>query len=145
MFKILKIVLFISFISMLSNCSEKVTYSGKIFKEVKVDYSKIKTNQDMIDLIGYPSFVDPIENKFYYFTEKKNTKNFFNEKVTERQLIVFKFDKNDNIEILEEFNLDDENQIKLIEETTPNKIIKRGLIEKIFGGVGKSSIPNTTQ
>ena len=145
MFKILKIVLFISFISMLSNCSEKVTYSGKIFKEVKVDYSKIKTNQDMIDLIGYPSFVDPIENKFYYFTEKKNTKNFFNEKVTERQLIVFKFDKNDNIEILEEFNLDDENQIKLIEETTPNKIIKRGLMEKIFGGVGKSSIPNTTQ
>ena len=135
----------ISFISMLSNCSEKVTYSGKIFKEVKVDYSKIKTNQDMIDLIGYPSFVDPIENKFYYFTEKKNTKNFFNQKVIERQLIVFKFDKNDNIEILEEFNLDDENQIKLIEETTPNKIIKRGLIEKIFGGVGKSSIPNTTQ
>ena len=99
----------------------------------------------MIDLIGYPSFLDLIENKFYYFTEKKNTKNFFNEKVTERQLIVFKFDKNDNIEILEEFNLDDENQIKLIEETTPNKIIKRGLIEKIFGGVGKSSIPNTTQ
>ena len=37
---------------MLSNCSEKVTYSGKIFKEVKVDYSKIKTNQDMINLIG---------------------------------------------------------------------------------------------
>ena len=130
---------------MLSNCTEKVTYSGKIFKEVNVDYSKIKTNQDMIDLIGYPSFVDPIENKFYYFTEKKNTKNFFNQKVIERQLIVFKFDKNDNIEILEEFNLDDENQIKLIEETTPNKIIKRGLMEKIFGGVGKSSIPNTTQ
>jgi len=130
---------------MLSNCSEKVTYSGKIFKEVNVDYSKIKTNQDMIDLIGYPSFVDPIENKFYYFTEKKNTKNFFNEKIIERQLIVFKFDKNDNIEILKEFNLDDENQIKLIQETTPNKIIKKGLIEKIFGGVGKSNIPNTTQ
>ena len=144
MFKILKILFVLSFFTILTNCTERVTYSGKIFKEVEIDYSKIKTNQEMIDLIGSASFIDPVENKFYYYTEKKNTKNFFDEKIIERKLIVFKFDKNNNIELFKEFDLNDENQIKLIEETTPNKIIKRGLIEKIFGGVG-NNIPNTTQ
>jgi len=144
MFKILKILFVLSFFTILTNCTERVTYSGKIFKEVEIDYSKIKTNQEMIDLIGSASFIDPVENKFYYYKKKKNTKNFFDEKIIERKLIVFKFDKNNNIELFKEFDLNDENQIKLIEETTPNKIIKRGLIEKIFGGVG-NNIPNTTQ
>ncbi len=144
MFNLLKLFIFLSFFTILSNCSEKVTYSGKIFKEVKIDYNDITTNQEMIDLIGSPSFIDPIENKFFYYTEKKNTKNFFDEKIIERKLIVFKFDDNNFIEYFEEYDLNDENQIKLVEETTPNKIIKRGLIEKIFGGVG-NSIPNTAQ
>ena len=144
MFNLLKLFIFLSLFTILSNCSEKVTYSGKIFKEVKIDYNDITTNQEMIDLIGSPSFIDPIENKFFYYTEKKNTKNFFDEKIIERKLIVFKFDDNNFIEYFEEYDLNDENQIKLVEETTPNKIIKRGLIEKIFGGVG-NSIPNTAQ
>ena len=144
MFNLLKLFIFLSLFTVLSNCSEKVTYSGKIFKEVKIDYNDITTNQEMIDLIGSPSFIDPIENKFFYYTEKKNTKNFFDEKIIERKLIVFKFDDNNFIEYFEEYDLNDENQIKLVEETTPNKIIKRGLIEKIFGGVG-NSIPNTAQ
>ena len=144
MFNLLKLFIFLSLFTILSNCSEKVTYSGKIFKEVKIDYNDITTNQEMIDLIGSPSFIDPIENKFFYYTEKKNTKNFFDEKIIERKLIVFKFDDNNFIEYFEEYDLNDENQIKLVKETTPNKIIKRGLIEKIFGGVG-NSIPNTAQ
>ena len=34
------------------------------------------------------------------------------------------------------YDLKDKKNIKFIEEETPNEVIKRGIIEKMFGGVG---------
>jgi len=33
--------------------------------------------------------------------------------------------------------------VKIIKEKTKNNLIKKGLLEKIFGGVGKRTLPNT--
>ena len=38
--------------------------------------------------MGSPNFTDFIENKFYYYSEKKITKNFFNNEIKERVIIV---------------------------------------------------------
>ena len=36
--------------------------------------------------------------------------------------------------------LEDQNQINLIKDQTPGELIKQGLLEKIFGGVGKAPL-----
>ena len=38
-----------------------------------------------------------------------------------------------------------EKEIDFAKDETPNNIIKRGLIEKLFGGVSKTQIPNSSQ
>ena len=54
---------------------------------------------------------------------------------------MFQFNENDIIQFAKEYNLDNKNKIKFIEDNTENQIIKTGLLEKIFGGVGAATTP----
>tara|TARA_Y100001960_G_C13949452_1_gene482909 strand:- start:60 stop:488 length:429 start_codon:yes stop_codon:yes gene_type:complete len=136
---ICKFVLLILLATLLSNCSEKISYSGKILNENNIIYDDLDNIDDLIVNLGEPNFIDPIENKYYYFSEQKKIKNFFKQKITNRNIIIFKFNKNNEIIELEKYDLSNKNDIKYISEKTPNETIKRGLLEKIFGGVSATT------
>ena len=137
---LLILMIFILFVS----CNEKILYSGKIFNEENFDFSKLKNKEEVVDKLGNPNFIDPIEKKHYYFSEKKYSKNFFKQKISNRLMVVFIFNDNETIKLVSQYDLNDEQDVKNIKDSTPNKLIKRGLIQKIFGGVGKT-MPSTTQ
>jgi len=59
-------------------------------------------------------------------------------------VIVFNFKKNGNVESFKQYDLNQEQQITFIKDKTKNDLIERGLIEKIFGGVGKTKSFNTS-
>ena len=62
-------------------------------------------------------------------------KNFFKQKISNRILVVFVFNENETIKLVSQYDLNDEQDVKNIKESTPNELIKRGLIQKLFGGV----------
>ena len=124
-------------------CSEKITYSGKILNNNDYNLSNFQNKEEILSNIGQPDFIDPIENKFYYFSERKSIKNFFNQKIIDRKMIVIDFDENQKIIFIEKFDINNEQELKFVKEKTPNEILQKGLIEKIFGGVG-NAMPNTT-
>ena len=142
---ILKFFLIIIIISILTNCNEKITYSGKILSENDLNYSSYKNKNDLIAELGQPNFIDPIEKKFYYFSEQKLSKNFYENKVKKRTMLVFNFNKNDNVISFSKYTLENENDLNFIKDSTKNSIVQQGLIKKIFGGIGKTGIPNTSQ
>ena len=41
------------------------------------------------------------------------------------------------------YNLQNKNEISLAKDETSNNIVRRGLIEKIFGGVGPQQLPTS--
>tara|TARA_B100001105_G_C22186208_1_gene354983 strand:- start:204 stop:605 length:402 start_codon:yes stop_codon:yes gene_type:complete len=133
-------MIFILFVS----CKEKILYSGKILNEENFDFSKLKNKEEVIDELGIPNFIDPIEKKYYYFSEKKYVKNFYKQKIINRIMVVFIFNENETIKLISQYDLNDEQDVKNIKESTPNELIKRGLIQKIFGGIG-NTVPSTTQ
>ena len=137
---LLILMIFILFVS----CKEKILYSGKILNEENFYFSKLKNKEEVIDKLGVPNFIDPIEKKYYYFSEKKYVKNFFKQKIINRIMVVFIFNENETIKLISQYDLNDEQDVKNIKETTPNELIKRGLLRKIFGGVGYS-VPSTSQ
>ena len=137
---LLILMIFILFVS----CKEKILYSGKILNEENFDFSKLKSKEELIDKLGVPNFIDPIEKKYYYFSEKKYVKNFFKQKISNRIMVVYIFNENETIKSVSQYDLNDEQDVKNIKESTPNNLIKRGLIQKIFGGIG-ISLPSTTQ
>ena len=140
----LRFLLILVIFILCASCNEKISYSGKILNEENFDFTELKNKEEVINKLGNPNFIDPIEKKYYYFSERKNFKNFFRQKIYSRTMVVFVFNENETIKFISQYDLNDEQDVKYIKDKTPHKLIKRGLFEKIFGGVGNTA-PSTTQ
>ena len=59
-------------------------------------------------------------------------------------MFVFKIDSNDQIVESKVFDIKEIENIKFSNDKTSNEIVKRGLLEKVFGGVGtQQQLPTT--
>ena len=142
--KLLKLLLFFNLFFAITSCADpKLIYSGKIINQDNLDNLDISNKNKLLQNLGQPSFIDPIENKYFYYTEKKRERNFFQKKNEYSFIFVFKFDINDNVIEKKVLNLNEVQKTEINKIRTKNNIIERGLIEKIFGGVGTQRVPET--
>ena len=138
----MKIIITVILSHYIFGCVEKTTYSGKIITNDDLDL-KILNKSDLLDKFGQPSYIDNITNKYFYFTEKSKEKNFYNKKIEYSYLFVFEINDNDKIISSESINLLTEKNHNYRKIQTNNNIIKKGLLETIFGGVGANPMPNS--
>lgn len=115
------------------NCSEKIYFSGIIINE-DINYNKYKNTNDLLTSLGKPNFVDIIENKYYYYNQISISNNLFKDEVKNRTILVFSI-KDNKILSANKYSLNNKNQLKINGESTENKLLKTGIIKKIFGGV----------
>ncbi|MDC3005533.1 hypothetical protein OAY18_00050 [Pelagibacteraceae bacterium] len=132
----IKIIFYICIFFILANCSNKTTYSGKILNNEELKDINFVNKEKLIKKLGNPSYIDPIENKFFYFLEKSEKKSIFKNEINYSFVFVFKMNENEEIIETKVFNTKNIKNIKFSEDKTENQILKRGLLEKIFGGVG---------
>ena len=133
MFKI-----FISFILLifLYNCSKQINYSGKILNDESLNNINFQNKENLLISLGSPSYIDPVTNKYFYYAEKEEKKSVFNKKINYSYIFVFEFNNFDQIISSKVYDLKNKKDINLIEDETDSDVIKRGIIEKMFGGVG---------
>ena len=136
-------LIFILLTFFILSCSEKTYYSGKIIDK-KLDINNLYNKDQVIKNFGQPSFINVVEDKLYYFSEKYKQTNLLNQKLAERKLIAFTISNNKVISI-DQYDLDDAKYLTLTKETTENNLIDRGLIQKIFGGVTSNKVSNASQ
>ena len=139
-----KLLFYICIFFILANCSNKTTYSGKILKNEELQNVNFTNKANLINRLGYPSYVDPIENKLFYYSEKSEKKSIFKKEVKYSYVFVFKL--NDDGDIIESqvFNTNNIKKINFSNDKTTNEIVKRGLLERVFGGVGaQQELPTT--
>tara|TARA_B100001059_G_scaffold199110_1_gene205276 strand:- start:197 stop:625 length:429 start_codon:yes stop_codon:yes gene_type:complete len=139
---LVKIIIMVILSLYIFGCVEKTTYSGKIITNDDLDLNILNKNE-LINKFGEPSYIDKLSNKYFYFTEKKKETNFYNKKIEYSYLFVFELNNDDNIVSSESFNLLKDKNHKYRKIQTSNNIIKRGLLETIFGGIGTSPMPNS--
>ena len=144
MFKYLKIIILILMLFIILSCVEKKSYSGKLIDE-NFKYDSLLNKTQVTSKLGQPNFIDPIENKYYYYFEKRINKNIFDSRIEKRTMFVFNFEENENVQSFNQYNLNQEQQINIIKDKTKNNLINRGLIEKIFGGIGKQKLSDNSQ
>ena len=138
----IKIIILAILSQYIFGCVEKTTYSGKIITNDDLDL-KILNKSDLINKFGQPSYIDNLSNKYFYFTEKRKETNFYKNKIEYSYLFVFQINDNDKIVNSESINLLKEKNHKYRKIQTSNNIIKRGLLETIFGGIGTNPMPNS--
>ncbi|MDC0060227.1 hypothetical protein OAJ19_00785 [Pelagibacteraceae bacterium] len=138
----LKIIIIVFLSQYIFGCVEKTSYSGKIISNDDLDLNILNKNE-LINKFGQPSYIDNLSNKYFYFTEKRKEVNFYNNKIEYSYLFVFEINNNDKIVNSESINLLKEKNHKYRKIQTSNNIIKRGLLEIIFGGIGTNPMPNS--
>ena len=138
----LKIIIIIILSQYIFGCVEKTTYSGKIITKDDLDLNILNKNE-LINKFGQPSYIDNLSNKYFYFTERKKEKNFYNKKIEYSYLFVFEINDNGKIVNSESINLLKDKNHKYRKIKTSNNIIKRGMLETIFGGIGANTMPNS--
>ena len=144
MFKYLKVIIFILMLFIILSCVETKSYSGKLIDE-NFKYDSLLNKTQVTSKLGQPNFIDPIENKYYYYFEKRINKNIFDSRIEKRTMLVFNFKENENVQSFNQYNLNQEQQINIIKDKTKNNLIDRGLIEKIFGGIGTQKLSDNSQ
>ena len=128
----------------MANCSNKITYSGKILNQDELQDINFENKNKLISKLGPPSYIDPIENKFFYFSEVSQKRSILKKEVKYSFVFVFKIDEYDQIVQSKVYDIKDIENIKFSDDKTSNEIVKRGLLEKIFGGVGtQQELPTT--
>ena len=131
-------------IILIYSCSNETIYSGKIYNQDNLQDINFINKENLVVKMGLPSFIDPIEKKFFYFSEKTEKKSILKKEIKYSYVFVFKFNKNDKIIDTKVFNTKDIEKINFSNDKTSNDIVKRGLLEKIFGGVGtQKELPTT--
>ena len=139
-----KLIIFIFIFFILANCSNKLTYSGKIINQDGLKNVNFENKNKLISKLGYPSYIDPIENKFFYFSELSEKKSILKKEIKYSYVFVFKMNSNDQIIDTKVYNTKEIRDVKFSQDKTSNEIIRRGLLEKIFGGVGtQQELPTT--
>ena len=131
-----RFVIYICIFFILANCSNKITYSGKILNQDELQDINFENKNKLISKLGSPSYIDPIENKFFYFSEVSQKRSILRKEVKYSFVFVFKIDEYDQIVQSKVYDIKDIENIKFSDDKTSNEIVKRGLLEKIFGGVG---------
>ena len=131
-----KPIIYICIFFVLANCSNKTTYSGKIINQETLQDINFENKNKLISKLGYPSYIDPIENNFFYYTEVSEKKSILKKEIKYSYVFVFKIDEYDRIVESKVYNTKDIKNIKFSNDKTSNEIVERGLLEKIFGGVG---------
>ena len=138
----LKIIIIVILSQYIFGCVEKTTYSGKIITNDDLDLI-ILNKSELVKKFGQPSYIDNLSNKYFYFTEKKKERNFYNKKIEYSYLFVFEINDNDQIVSSESINLLKDKNHKYRKIQTSNNIIKRGILETVFGGIGTNPMPNS--
>ena len=131
-----KLSIYICIFFILANCSNNTTYSGKILKKEQLEDINFVNKEKLINKLGYPSYIDPIENKFFYFAEKSEKKSIFKKDIEYSYVFVFNIDNEGLITKTKVYNTKEIKNINFSKDKTSNEIVKRGLLERIFGGVG---------
>ncbi len=138
------IIIYIGIFFILANCSNKITYSGKIINNDTLQNINFENKNKLISKLGYPSYIDPIENKYFYYSEVSEKKSILKKEVKYSYVFVFKINEFDQIVESKVYNTKDIENVKFSDDKTSNEIVKRGLLEKIFGGVGtQQELPTT--
>jgi len=133
---VFKASLIIILFFLIYSCTNKTIYSGKILNQENFTNIDFNNQKNLISKFGYPSYIDPINNKYYYYAEMEEKESVFKKKINYSLVFVFEFDDNNNIKNSKVYDLNNKEDINVIDEITENEIVRRGLLEKIFGGVG---------
>ena len=124
----------------ISACSSRIDQRGNLPDPdtlANVEIGHIN-KQGVADLLGSPSSVGAFDgDTWYYISERTEKVAFFEPKVLERKVLVFRFDPKGILSEMNELGMDDATNIEMVARKTPTAGNEIGVLRQLFGNIGR--------
>ena len=102
---------------------------------------KKTTAEKAKSILGEPALIiGKSKPVFVYFSQASRKLFFFEKQITERNLLVLRFNKRKRLSKIEKFSLNDENDFKISKSYTNLSDRERSLIANLFSNIGMGGV-----
>ncbi len=106
----------------------------------------LDTKESIIAKYGEPSITSTFTtNSWYYLASVDQTRAFLKPKTNDRKVVAFHFDEEGKVKEVEDFTLDDGENIRQVSRVTPTRGRELSFWEQLLGSVGSLPLPGGQQ
>ena len=101
---------------------------------------------EVAEILGSPSSIAAFnEETWYYISERKETTAFLAPDVTDRKVVIVRFDDKGVVSSIEALGLEDGRNVELVERATPTAGNEMTILEQVLGNMGKFNKADTNK
>lgn len=121
-------------------CSSRKANRGSMPTQEQVEtiIPGVHGQEDVRAIIGSPSVVSTFDdNTWYYIGRRTSQYAFFERKTIEQQVLIVRYGGDGRVERISRLDKSDGREIDLVERETPSAGRKLGILEQLFGNIGR--------
>lgn len=93
---------------------------------------------EVAEILGSPSSIAAFdEETWYYISERKETTAFLAPDVTDRKVVIIRFDDKGIVSAVESLGLEDGRKVELVERATPTAGNEMTILQQLLGNMGR--------
>ena len=126
--------------ALLAGCEPIVHQQGHVSDPVALAEIEpgVQTREDVARLLGTPSSVGTFDDKhWYYISRRTETTAFYEPDLIDQNVTVIAFDDSGVVAEVVSLSLADARAIEPLEEESPTRGRELGLLEQLFGNIGR--------
>jgi len=123
-------------------CSSRSANRGNMptTEQVETIVPGVHGQEDVRAIMGSPSVVSTFdENTWYYIGRRTAQYAFFELRTIEQQVLIVRYGSDGRVERISRLDKSDGREIDLVERETPSAGRKLGILEQLFGNIGRFS------
>lgn len=131
-------------IGLVGACAPDVATRGNLLTDQQVGQIDVgvSTAEEVRSRFGSPTARATFDdNIWYYIGQRTETTAFFDPEITTRRVVRIAFDETGRVASIDERTLEDGEQFAFVERETPTLGRELGLLEQLFGNLGRFNAP----
>jgi outer membrane protein assembly factor BamE (lipoprotein component of BamABCDE complex) len=124
----------------ISACSDVVSTHGQVLQTATIEDVRpgLATKQDIQAKLGSPTSTAAFDTStWYYISQVRIRRSFFNPVTTQQRVLVLHFDGNDVLDRISMLDEDQSEEVTLVSRQTPTAGHKLSILEQLLGNVGR--------
>lgn len=127
-------------LSLVAGCDARQHTRGSLPTEQQVGLitAGVHGREDVRSILGAPSIVSTFDENIWYYVGRRTTQYaFFERNILEQQVLIVRFDPDGPVKNISRLDKADGREVELVERETPSAGRELGLLEQLFGNIGR--------
>lgn len=123
-----------------AGCSAKTATRGSIptKEQISLVTPGVHGHEDVRTILGSPSVISTFDERTWYYIGRRTEQYaFFKTKTIEQQVLIVRYADSGTVDRISRLDKKDGREIELVERETQSAGKKLGILEQLFGNVGR--------